>query len=77
MHSLRTDAPWGLGRISSKTKLVNQNAVALAFSYEYDSTAGSGATVFVIGTWNGLIRSPSFNSRVLDTGVFTNHVSQY
>jgi len=49
MHPLRTDAPWGLGRISSQTKLANQDTTALTFSYDYDSTAGSGATVYVIG----------------------------
>lgn len=49
MDPLRTDAPWGLGRISSQTKLTNQDTSALTFSYDYDSTAGSGATVYVIG----------------------------
>lgn len=58
IHPLRTKAPWGLGRISSKTKLANQDASALAFSYDYDTTAGKGATVFVIGTLNEFNWSP-------------------
>jgi len=50
MHQHRTNAPWGLGRISSQTKLANQDTAALTFNYDYDSTAGSGATVYIIGT---------------------------
>ena len=50
----RPNAPWGLGRISSQTKLANQNTSALTFSYDYDSTAGSGATIYIIGAWNQL-----------------------
>ena len=45
----RTDAPWGLGRLSSKTKLANENASALTFTYNYDSTAGANSDVYVIG----------------------------
>ena len=71
----RTDAPWGLGRISSKTKLANQDTTALTFSYDYDSTAGSGATVYIIGRWNKLNWSSPFGSHdFLDTGIFTSHV---
>ncbi|OBT86309.1 hypothetical protein VE02_07437 [Pseudogymnoascus sp. 03VT05] len=38
----RTGAPWGLGRISHKA--------AGSTSYVYDTTAGSGATVYVVDT---------------------------
>ena len=48
-HPPRTNAPWGLGRITSQDKLHNQNASDLAFEYRYDSTAGSGVVVFIIG----------------------------
>ena len=50
MHFLRTDAPWGLGRVSSKAKLANQDPTALTFTYNYDSTAGANSDVYVIGT---------------------------
>ena len=49
MHPLRTDAPWGLGRISSKTKLTNHDATALTFSYNYDDTAGANTDIYIIG----------------------------
>ena len=48
-HPLRTDAPWGLERISSQTKPTNQNATALTFTYKYDSTAGANSDVYIIG----------------------------
>lgn len=47
---LRTNATWGLGRISSQTKLTNQDASALTHTYKYDSTAGANSDVYVIGT---------------------------
>jgi len=50
MHILRTDATWALGRISSKTKLDNQEFNATTFSYNYDSTGGANSDVYVIGT---------------------------
>jgi len=50
IHPHRTDAPWGLGRISSQTKLANQDTSALTFSYDYDSTAGANSDVYIIGT---------------------------
>ena len=78
IHPPRTNAPWGLGRISSQTKLANQDATTLTFSYDYDSTAGSGATVFIIGGWGEFDRGSSTNSHdLLDTGIFTSHVSRH
>jgi len=50
MRALRTDAPWHLGRISSKTKLDNQDPAALNFTYSYDTTGGGNSDVYVIGT---------------------------
>ena len=49
-HSLRTNAPWGLGRISSQTKLTNQDTTALTYTYKYDGTAGANSDVYIIGT---------------------------
>ena len=54
-HSLRTDAPWGLGRISSQTKLTNQDPTALTYTYKYDSTAGANSDIYIIGTYAELL----------------------
>ena len=62
-HPPRTNATWGLGRISSRTKLANQNSSALNFNYKYDSTAGSGVTVYFVGTQNEFSSSSSINPR--------------
>jgi len=52
MHTMttQTDAPWGLSRISSTTKLANQNTSALTFSYTFDASAGSGVDIYVVDT---------------------------
>jgi len=44
----RTNAPWGLGRISSKEKLTG-NDLDLKFTYKYDSSAGKGVNVYLLG----------------------------
>ncbi|KAG5639229.1 hypothetical protein H0H81_005303 [Sphagnurus paluster] len=51
MHTMvtQTNAPWGLSRISSGTRLANQNANALTFSYTF-SSAGAGVDVYVVDT---------------------------
>ena len=49
IHPLRTTATWGLGRVSSQTKLADQNSTALTFTYKYDSTAGANSDVYMIG----------------------------
>ena len=49
----RTNAPWGLGRISSVKKLTG-NDRELNFTYKYDSTAGKGVTVYIIGRFPSL-----------------------
>lgn len=48
-NSIRDNAPWGLSRISSQTKLASQNDRGLNFTYSFDSTAGAGSTVYIIG----------------------------
>jgi len=45
----RKNAPWGLGRISSRTKLNNQNTTALTYSYDYAASAGANSDVYIIG----------------------------
>lgn len=52
-HSIafvRTDAPWGLARVSSRTRLSNQNPINLNYTYEYDSPAGNGVDIYVLDT---------------------------
>ena len=48
-NSIRVNAPWGLSRISSKTKLASQDDSSLNFTYSFDSTAGAGSTVYIVG----------------------------
>ncbi|XP_006464052.1 serine proteinase [Agaricus bisporus var. bisporus H97] len=52
MHTMttQTNAPWGLARLSSTTRLSNQNAAALTFSYTFDASAGSGVDIFIVDT---------------------------
>lgn len=49
VDSNRNNAPWGLSRLSSTTKLASQDDKALNFAYSFDSTAGAGSTVYIIG----------------------------
>ncbi|KAF9649577.1 subtilisin-like protein, partial [Thelephora ganbajun] len=57
-----TDANWDLGRISSKTPVMNRNPNALIFPYKYDSTAGAGTNVYIIETSAGQSIANSFTS---------------
>ncbi|KAF5385321.1 hypothetical protein D9615_001506 [Tricholomella constricta] len=52
MHTMvtQTNAPWGLSRLSSTTKLANQSPSALTFSYTYDASAGAGVDIYVVDT---------------------------
>ncbi|KAF9522564.1 serine protease [Crepidotus variabilis] len=55
----QTNAPWGLGRISTTPKLANQNPTALTYKYVYsDDKLGSGVDIYVV-----------------DTGIRTTHVA--
>ncbi|KIM41100.1 hypothetical protein M413DRAFT_445822 [Hebeloma cylindrosporum] len=51
MHTMttQTNAPWGLSRLSSNTRLANQDTNALSFSYTFDGSAGSGVDIYVVG----------------------------
>ncbi|KAF5387942.1 hypothetical protein D9615_000786 [Tricholomella constricta] len=46
----QTNAPWGLSRLSSTSRLANQDSSALTFSYTYDSSAGAGVDIYVVDT---------------------------
>lgn len=46
----RTDAPWGIARLSQDDTLEDQNATDLAFTYKYDSAAGEGVDIYIVGT---------------------------
>jgi len=52
MHTMvtQTNAPWGLGRLVSSSRLTNTDVAALTFTYTYDASAGSGVDVFVVDT---------------------------
>ncbi|KAF9522565.1 serine proteinase [Crepidotus variabilis] len=55
----QTDAPWGLGRISTTPKLASQDVTALTYNYAYaDDKLGSGVDIFIV-----------------DTGIRTTHVT--
>ncbi|TEB37713.1 serine protease [Coprinellus micaceus] len=43
------DAPWGLARLSSKSRLAG-NADALDYAYHFDSKAGEGIDIYIIDT---------------------------
>ncbi|KAJ3565687.1 hypothetical protein NP233_g7471 [Leucocoprinus birnbaumii] len=47
----QTNAPWGLSRLSSSSRLSNQDTSALTFSYTYDASAGSGVDIFYRRHW--------------------------
>ena len=49
----RTDATWGLGRISSVNRLTGSDQ-DLNFTYKYENSAGVGAVVYVIGMFLSL-----------------------
>jgi cerevisin len=44
----RSDAPWGISRLSQKGKETDQNADDLKFTYKYDSKAGAGVDIYII-----------------------------
>lgn len=46
----RTDAPWGLQRISQADRLDRSDVDALDYKYVYDSSAGKGVDIYIIDT---------------------------
>ncbi|KAF7761567.1 hypothetical protein Agabi119p4_9559 [Agaricus bisporus var. burnettii] len=52
MHAMttQTNAPWGIARLSSTTKLKDQNPNDLTFSYTFDASAGAGVDIYIIDT---------------------------
>ena len=54
-HSIiRTNAPWGLQRISQSARLANQNPNTLSFTYTFDPSAGQGVDIFIVGMFEGV-----------------------
>ncbi|KAH8826217.1 serine protease [Flagelloscypha sp. PMI_526] len=49
IFATQTNAPWGLARLSSTSKL-SGSASSLTFSYTYDDAAGSGVNVYIVDT---------------------------
>ncbi|KAJ3526668.1 hypothetical protein NMY22_g10076 [Coprinellus aureogranulatus] len=47
--AIQTNAPWGLGRINSKTRLGCADA-SLTYTYKYDDRAGQGVDIYIIDT---------------------------
>ncbi|KAJ3531108.1 hypothetical protein NMY22_g8288 [Coprinellus aureogranulatus] len=45
----QSNAPWGLGRINSKTRLGCADA-SLTYTYKYDDRAGQGVDIYIIDT---------------------------
>ncbi|KAJ8522139.1 hypothetical protein ONZ45_g1228 [Pleurotus djamor] len=56
IFATQTNAPWGLARLSTPSRLTSTNSAALTFSYTYDAT-GSGVDVYVVDT--GVLTSHS------------------
>lgn len=48
--SFRTNATWGLQRITQTAALSNQNAAGTSFTYTYNDAAGAGVDVYVVDT---------------------------
>ncbi|CAA7269772.1 unnamed protein product [Cyclocybe aegerita] len=46
----QTNAPWGLARLSSATRLTSTSTGSLTFSYTYDAAAGSGVDIYILDT---------------------------
>jgi cerevisin len=66
--SLRTDASWNLARVSSSTKLTNQDPFALDYEYKYLPEPGSGIDIYVVDT--GLFSRLLQPSKGLDVYAF-------
>ncbi|KAF9031932.1 serine protease [Panaeolus papilionaceus] len=53
MHTMtkviQTDAPWGIARLSSKTRL-SGSETSLTFTFIYDSSAGGCADIYIVDT---------------------------
>ncbi|KAJ8453947.1 hypothetical protein ONZ45_g19499 [Pleurotus djamor] len=49
IFATQTNAPWGLARLSSPSRLTSTNTAALTYTYTYDAT-GSGVDVYVVDT---------------------------
>ncbi|KAG6906165.1 hypothetical protein DXG01_015515 [Tephrocybe rancida] len=48
ISTTQTNAPWGLARLTSSSKLVNQDPSALTYTYNYEARAGAGVDIYVL-----------------------------
>lgn len=76
--STRTDAPWGISRLSQDGPEENQDPLSGDFVYKFDSSAGKGVDIYVIGNdMLSRMRGLSLTSNHLtDTGINVDHVSR-
>lgn len=49
-HIARTNATWGLARVSSRPELTNQNPFASSFEYKYLPKPGNDIDIYVVDT---------------------------
>jgi len=71
----RTDAPWGLSRLSQDTAVIGSDG-ALAYPYTYDASAGAAADIFIVGVFiSSIFALVSLLTVSIDTGILTTHVS--
>jgi cerevisin len=47
---IRTNAPWGLQRISHREPVGSTDDFALDYTYNYDASAGNGVDIYIIDT---------------------------
>ncbi|KAI0322107.1 peptidase 1 [Amylostereum chailletii] len=66
----QTNAPWGLSRISRDGK-VQGSAASLNYTYKYDSSAGNGVDIYIVGTiFTHFLPQVDFGSRAKLGAVF-------
>ena len=68
----RTNAPWGIARLDQNAKLTSQNTGAVNFAYSYDSSAGAGVDIYIVGVYCLERHSNPINLTFsTDTGIYT------
>ena len=56
----QTNAPWGVQRISSCTKINSNASTALSYTYTYDELAGTGVDIYVVDTGTTVVKISTF-----------------
>jgi hypothetical protein len=73
----RNDAPWNLARVSTRTRLPKQDALALDYVYQYLAEPGRGVDIYVVDTGLFFVRfRPESISTSTSEGVFVDHVRE-